>query len=56
MSYTEVGKAAYELLLTHGRKAYAHATKLAKSARSEGNADEQKFWKAVAELLQPISD
>jgi hypothetical protein len=54
IDYVEVGRAAHELVASHGAHAAGpYAAKLAKRAKDTGNADEQAFWEAVVASLEP---
>ena len=51
--WLEVGRAAHQLELDHGRNAYNYASKLAIKVEQDGSKDDVKFWKAVSVSLKP---
>jgi hypothetical protein len=51
--YLEVDRRAHELEASHGQGAHAYASRMAENALAAGEADEHRFWKAVAAALQP---
>lgn len=54
VDYVEVGRAAYELKVTHGQPwACLYAARLAREALARGEADAHHFWKAVEASLTP---
>ncbi|GAA0547154.1 hypothetical protein FHS83_000835 [Rhizomicrobium palustre] len=48
-----VGRKANELSASHGLGARRHARARAEEAAQKGNAEEQAFWLAVADELNP---
>ncbi len=53
LDYIEVSRAAHELGERHGRAAHLYAERKAQQAASQGNAEGQVFWQAVARSLTP---
>lgn len=53
--WLEVGRAAHQLELDHGRSAYGYAAKLALEGERDGSEEDAKFWNAVSATLKPRS-
>lgn len=54
VDWIEVNRAAHQLQLDHGQRAYVYATKLAIEAEQEKKKTEDaEFWNAVSASLAP---
>jgi hypothetical protein len=51
--WLEVGRAAHQLELDHGRNAYNYAEKIAIKAEQDGIKEDAMFWNAVSASLKP---
>lgn len=53
VDWMEVGRAAHQVELDHGRNGYLYAEKLAAEAEQESRQSDSEFWAAVAATLRP---
>lgn len=53
VDWIEVNRAAHQLQLDHGQRAYVYATKLAIEAEQEEKTEDAEFWNAVSASLAP---
>jgi hypothetical protein len=53
VDWVEVERAAHQLSLDHGIRAYLYAARLANEAHAKQEPDDAEFWNAVAMTLTP---